>query len=91
MGLTLTAASNVAFVELGWTPAIHEQATDRCHRIGQESDSVTASYLLAENTIDEQIAALIEAKRAVVDAATDGTAGGVQVDVLDDLITSLVG
>jgi superfamily II DNA or RNA helicase len=91
VGLTLTAASNVAFVELGWTPAIHEQANDRCHRIGTRADSVTAWYLLAENTIDEQIAALIEAKRAVVDAATDGAAGRAQVDVLDDLIASLVG
>ena len=73
-GLTLTAASDVAFVELGWTPAEHDQAEDRCHRIGQE-DSVTAWYLLASGTIDERIAALIENKRRIVQSVTDGTPG----------------
>jgi len=70
-GITLTRASNVAFLELEWTPAIHDQAEDRCHRIGQH-DAVTAWYLLAAETIDETMAALIERKRATVAAVTDG-------------------
>ena len=61
-GITLTRASNVCFLELEWTPAIHDQAEDRCHRIGQR-DAVTAWYLLAAETIDETMARLIERKR----------------------------
>jgi len=70
-GLTLTRASNVAFLELDWTPARHDQAEDRLHRIGQES-AVSAWYLLAPNTIDETMAELLERKRTVIGAVTDG-------------------
>ena len=87
VGLTLTAASDVLFVEQGWTPAEHDQAEDRCHRIGQDNN-VSAWYLLAEGTIDDDIYELIEKKRVVVDAVTDGE-DDTQTSVLNDLINSL--
>jgi SNF2 family DNA or RNA helicase len=70
-GITLTRASNVAFLELDWTPARHDQAEDRLHRIGQES-AVTAWYLLAPDTIDETMVTLLQRKRTLIDAVTDG-------------------
>jgi SNF2 family DNA or RNA helicase len=70
-GITLTRASNVAFLELEWTPAMHDQAEDRTHRIGQR-DAVTAWYLLAADSIDETMAQLVEAKRTHISAVTDG-------------------
>jgi hypothetical protein len=70
-GITLTRASNVAFLDLEWTPAVHDQAEDRCHRIGQQ-DAVTAWYLLAAETIDETMIELIARKRGIVGAVTDG-------------------
>jgi SWI/SNF-related matrix-associated actin-dependent regulator 1 of chromatin subfamily A len=70
-GITLTRASNVAFLELEWTPALHDQAEDRTHRIGQR-DAVTAWYLLAAETIDETMARLIQRKRGLIAAVTDG-------------------
>jgi SWI/SNF-related matrix-associated actin-dependent regulator 1 of chromatin subfamily A len=70
-GITLTRASNVAFLDLEWTPAMHEQAEDRCHRIGQR-DAVTAWYLLAAETIDETMIELMARKRGIVGAVTDG-------------------
>jgi SWI/SNF-related matrix-associated actin-dependent regulator of chromatin subfamily A-like protein 1 len=70
-GITLTRASNVAFLELEWTPAMHDQAEDRCHRMGQR-DAVTAWYLLAAETIDEDMSAVIARKRGTVAAVTDG-------------------
>jgi len=72
-GITLTRASNVAFLELDWTPARHAQAEDRCHRMGQDN-AVTAWYLLAPDTIDETMAQLLERKRGVISAVTDGHA-----------------
>ncbi|HEV3047342.1 MAG TPA: DEAD/DEAH box helicase [Solirubrobacteraceae bacterium] len=88
-GLTLTRSSNVAFLELAWTPAKHDQAEDRCHRIGQQ-DAVSAYYLLAAETIDETISTLLERKRAVIDAVTDGREED-EEGVLDALVRELRG
>lgn len=64
VGLTLTAASDVAFIELPWTYADCCQCEDRAHRIGQKS-SVTVYYLLAQSTIDTVIYSLINRKKSV--------------------------
>jgi len=73
VGITLTRASNVMFVERAWTPSSEEQAEDRAHRIGQER-AVTIRYLVADGTIDNYISELIESKREVVQRILDGEA-----------------
>jgi len=88
-GLTLTRASNVAFLELDWTPARHDQAEDRLHRIGQDS-AVNAWYLLAPDTIDETMAELLERKRAVIGAVTDGEVRD-EEPVIDAVVRELRG
>jgi len=70
-GHTLTASQDVLFVELPWTPADVDQTYSRCHRLGQKG-SVTATYLLCEGTIDQEIHGIIERKRGVVDRAVEG-------------------
>ena len=88
-GHTLTAAQDVLFVDLPWTPADVDQTVARCHRIGQQG-SVTATYMLTANTIDEKIYELIDSKRAVVNQATEGQEGGVSRST-SDLVMDLAG
>jgi SWI/SNF-related matrix-associated actin-dependent regulator 1 of chromatin subfamily A len=87
-GFTLTAASDVVLMEFGWTPTGIDQAGDRCHREGQ-TDSVTVWHLLAENTIDDWIMELIDRKRRVVVAATDGQEVE-DVELLTEIMKRLV-
>ena len=86
VGITLTASSRVAFIELPWHPAHADQAEDRAWRIGQKN-SVQCTYLLGQNTIDEYIYNIIEKKRAMV-AQVTGAENDIQTEMsmVDDLI-----
>ena len=68
-GLTLTAASNVLFVEFPWTAADCVQAEDRAHRNGQKN-AVNCVYLLGDKTIDEYMYNLIQTKKGISDGVT---------------------
>lgn len=81
VGLTLTASSNVAFVEFPWTYADCVQCEDRAHRIGQK-DSVTCYYFLGEKTIDERVYQIIQDKKDIANAVT-GSEDAVQTNMVD--------
>lgn len=89
IGINLTAASNAVFLELGWTPAAHDQAEDRANRMGQKN-AVTAWYLLAQNTIEEEIARLIDSKRQTIQAVLDAGEVGTAEGILGSLIGKLL-
>lgn len=69
VGLTLTASSELLMLELPWTQADCEQAEARCHRMGQ-ANSVRATYLLGENTLDQWMYDIIQDKKAIANAIT---------------------
>lgn len=73
-GLNLTAADYVVILDPWWNPAVEQQAMDRAHRIGQDKP-VVACRFIAENTVEERILELQEAKRALADAALGTDAG----------------
>lgn len=64
VGLTLTASSNVAFVEFPWTYADCCQCEDRAHRIGQKNN-VNCYYLIGRHTIDPVLYNIIHRKRSI--------------------------
>ncbi len=72
-GLTLTAASNVVFTELDWTPATHEQCIARCYARANDLHGATAWWLMVPDSVDTDMYELLEAKNLVINAVTDGT------------------
>ncbi|KAF0984661.1 hypothetical protein FDP41_000560 [Naegleria fowleri] len=57
LGLNLTGADTVIFVEHDWNPSNDLQAMDRAHRIGQKK-VVNVYRLITKNTLEEKIMGL---------------------------------
>lgn len=70
VGINLTRARYVIFAELDWSPAIHRQAEDRLHRIGQKN-TVFAYYLIGNGTLDEHVANILVDKSYEIDQIMD--------------------
>ncbi|MFI0709213.1 DEAD/DEAH box helicase [Streptomyces inhibens] len=70
-GLNLTRAGHVIHYDRWWNPAVEEQATDRAYRIGQ-TQPVQVHRLITEGTVEDNIAQLLSAKRALADAVLSG-------------------
>ncbi|MGW8327394.1 SNF2-related protein [Streptomyces sp. NPDC055897] len=66
-GLNLTRAGHVIHYDRWWNPAVEEQATDRAYRIGQ-TQPVQVHRLIAEGTVEDRIADMLEQKRQLAEA-----------------------
>lgn len=88
-GLTLTASSNVAFVEFPWSPGKMDQASDRVHRKGQKN-AVTVWSFVAQDTIDQKMTSLIASKRKIVSATNDGVGGDGDTSIMGDLMKDIL-
>lgn len=82
VGITLTAARTVVFLQRPWSLVEAAQAEDRCHRIGSEiHDSIEVIDVVATKTIDTRIRAVLTEK------------AGQLADLLQDrrIVTELLG
>lgn len=64
LGLTLTGADTVIFVEHDWNPSKDHQAMDRAHRIGQ-TKVVNVYRLITRGTLEEKIMGLQKFKQSI--------------------------
>ena len=87
-GLTLTRATHVLHYDRWWNPAVEDQATDRAYRIGQDRP-VQVHRLVAEGTLEDRIAALLETKRELADAVI-GSGEGWIAELSDAELAELV-
>lgn len=81
VGITLTAASRILFIEFPWTASDCEQAECRAHRNGQKN-AVNCYYLLARNTIDERILEIIQKEREDSSVVT-GAINNIEESIVD--------
>ena len=87
-GLNLTRATHVLHYDRWWNPAVEDQATDRAYRIGQDRP-VQVHRLIAEGTLEDRIAALLEKKRELADAVI-GSGEGWIAELSDAELAELV-
>lgn len=73
VGLTLTYASNMVFVDRMWTPSENAQAEDRISRLGQKNATMI-TILVAQHMLDERVTEILEGKSEVIAATVDAAA-----------------
>lgn len=66
-----SCCDSVAFAEFAHTPTLHNQATDRLHRGGQ-INTVTAYYLTAPGTIDDDALEVLDTRAKMMSNIMDG-------------------
>jgi SNF2 family DNA or RNA helicase len=67
VGLNLQFCEYVFLFDRWWNPAVEDQAINRAHRIGARG-AVTVTRMLAMETIEQRIAAILDQKREIFDA-----------------------
>ena len=75
-GVNIQAANHVIHFSRTWNPAKEDQATDRAYRIGQQNP-VQVYKLIAQDTIEEKIVELKQAKQSLADTVTGGADGAI--------------
>ena len=82
-GLNIQSASVVILCEPQFKPSTENQAISRAYRMGQ-SRNVLVHRLLCENTIDERITDILEAKQEIFDAFADRSVAAKESQEIDE-------
>jgi len=89
VGITLTAAENVVFLDYSWNPADHRQAEDRAHRPGAQAQVLNIYQLHATGTIDTKLHGILEHKQKIFDRVIDGGYAEEHEDVLSEVLDDI--
>ena len=89
-GLNLTAADIVIHYDPWWNVAAQNQATDRAYRIGQQNP-VQVYKLIAQDTIEEKIVELQQAKQNLAETVTGSADGAILAMKPEELLKLLEG
>ncbi|KAF6176669.1 hypothetical protein GIB67_034531 [Kingdonia uniflora] len=90
LGLNLTSADTLIFMEHDWNPMRDHQAMDRAHRLGQRK-VVNVHRLIMRGTLEEKVMSLQKFKVSVANAiinAENASLKTMNTDQLLDLFTS---
>ncbi|KAF2451200.1 hypothetical protein P171DRAFT_375186 [Karstenula rhodostoma CBS 690.94] len=90
LGITLTAAEDVIFLDEDWNPQVTIQAEARAHRIGQQK-KVTIYKLCTQGTVEEQMMGRIRKKLYLSTKITESMRTMFGEHVSDTGGTTLVG
>jgi SNF2 family DNA or RNA helicase len=87
IGLNITKASYVLFLDPWWNPFAEKQGIGRAHRIGQ-LNKVNVIRFITKNTVEEKIIRLQESKKLLADSLLDENYIGSDIEEnLDFLLT----
>ena len=91
VGITLTAASEVLFLDYSWSPTDHWQAADRAHRVGSKHESINITHFYVPGTIDDRMREITASKEKLIKMLFEGgssTAAGQKVNIANEVVNS---
>ena len=89
VGITLTAASNVIFLDFPWNPADLEQGENRAHRPGASYESLNIYQIISRNSIDAFMKKLLYVKQKIIDKMIENEDVENEDGMIDDYLKEL--
>ncbi len=85
VGWSADGVSQVAFMELPWTPGQVEQGADRVHGLGRGQKGVRAQtwFLIGAGTIEEDLGAMLSRKQKIISQVIDGKSHDNDLNLMD--------